>query len=250
MGEDRVDPRVMNWQSIVETTRDVLRDPFVVESARRLVFAVALSAIVGYERQRKGQAAGIRTHILVCIGSTLLMIVSEAIADAWRKQGATIWLDQGRIAAGIVTGVGFLGAGTIVHRGHDQHGLTTAAMIWFVAALGIAIGSGMYFLSALSTVLVTLVVVGLDRSSGFSSRAYYTIRVTLRNDDLDIAGMSKRLSQGKKFRVQAEGFRTADDKRNVIVLFKVQAHSEKLFVGLQQRVMEQLPEAREIDIFR
>ena len=238
----------MDWLTFIAAVRDIVLDPDVVENTRRLAFAVALSAIVGYERQRKGRPAGIRTHILVCLGSTLLMIVSESIAAEWAEKGTPIWLDQGRIAAGIVTGVGFLGAGTIVNYGRDQHGLTTAAMIWFVAALGIAAGSGMYLLATVSTVMATLVVVGLDTSRGLASRAYYILRVTLPNENLDVDSILKKLQQQKGVRARAVGIKTKDKKQIAVLEFKIEAKSEHFFVDIQKRIIDSLPEAIEIEI--
>jgi len=136
---------------------------------------------VGYERQRKGEAAGLRTHILVCLGSTLLMIVSDRFAMEWNAAQAPVWLDRGRIAAGIITGIGFLGGGAILQFGREQHGLTTAAMIWFVAALGIAIGGGFFFMSVIATVLALTVVVGLGMLEHFiPTRGYMSVELRLK----------------------------------------------------------------------
>lgn len=134
----------------------------ILESTVKLGLAVILAGALGLERERKGRAAGLRTHILVCLGATLAMIVSDLIA---REAGAAdpLWrLDAGRIAAGIITGVGFLGAGTIINTGNTQVGLTTAAMIWFSATLGIAIGAGFYLLATVATIVALIVVLGFS----------------------------------------------------------------------------------------
>ncbi|HUW62234.1 MAG TPA: MgtC/SapB family protein [Candidatus Bathyarchaeia archaeon] len=120
----------------------------------QFALAVVLSGAIGLERQRKGRGAGLRTHILVCLGSTLLMAVSRILT------GGTGLSDQSaRLAAGIITGIGFLGAGTILTVGGEQRGLTTAAMIWFVAALGIAIGAGLELIAVLATLFALVVVI-------------------------------------------------------------------------------------------
>ena len=221
-----------------------------IECLKRLLCAVALSAIVGYERQRKGRPAGIRTHILVCLGATLLMIVSDAFANEWMESGAAVWMDRGRIAQGIVTGVGFLGAGTIVNYGRDQHGLTTAAMIWFVAAVGIAVGAGMYMLATVSTLLATFIVLVLDTPYGLKARVYYTLKVTLNKSDLDMDGILKRLRDQKMVKVRATGFELNNENERVIVEFAISAKSSAQYLSIQDTVIKQLPEALDINFNR
>ena len=124
----------------------------------KLVLAVVLAGILGLERQRKGRGAGLRTHILVCLGATVAMMIPDLVAS---RGGGNGWADTGRMAAGIITGIGFLGAGTIVSAGRGPQGLTTAAMVWFVATLGIAIGSDLYLIAVCATALALVVVLGL-----------------------------------------------------------------------------------------
>ncbi len=130
-------------------------------AALKLGAAVVLSAPLGLERERKERPAGLRTHVLVCLGATLMLIVSDMFG--LETSGSGIQVDKTRIAAGVITGIGFLGAGTIFTVGADQHGLTTAAMIWFVAALGVAIGAGYIFVAALAAAFALVVVVGFER---------------------------------------------------------------------------------------
>ena len=104
----------------------------------RLFLAALLGGIVGMERGSGDRPAGLRTHVLVCTGSALIMLVSIYAFDP-----QTYTRDPGRIAAQVVSGIGFLGAGTILHEGLTVRGLTTAASLWMVAAIGLAIGSGM-----------------------------------------------------------------------------------------------------------
>lgn len=107
----------------------------------RLALSLAAGGILGFERARRKQSAGLRTHILICLGSTLLMLLSIELPSRYiaNQMG-----DPGRIAAQVVSGIGFLGAGSIIRLGNTIKGLTTAASIWFVAAIGLAIGAGMY----------------------------------------------------------------------------------------------------------
>jgi putative Mg2+ transporter-C (MgtC) family protein len=127
-----------------------------LELVLRLGLSVALGAVIGLERERDRQAAGLRTHILVTLGATLFTIVS-----AYGFSGPSA--DPTRIAAQIVTGIGFIGAGAILHHRGSVHGLTTAASLWAVAAIGMAAGAGLYPMAIASTGIVLVVLWLLDR---------------------------------------------------------------------------------------
>ena len=118
------------------------------EMVIRLVIAAFLGAVIGYERARAKKPAGIRTHLLVCMGAALFTVIS-----IWGFVGNA---DPSRIAAGVVVGVGFLGAGTILRQERGVAGLTTAATIWAVAAIGVAIGTGLYIVGAVAAGIVPL----------------------------------------------------------------------------------------------
>jgi putative Mg2+ transporter-C (MgtC) family protein len=127
----------------------------------RLVVAAILGALVGLERERLEWAAGMRTHALVCLGSALFMVVSAfGFADVLGEQH--VILDPSRVAAQVASGIGFIGAGTIILRREIVKGLTTAASIWAVAAVGLAVGGGM-FLAAGSATLLALALLVLAR---------------------------------------------------------------------------------------
>ncbi len=142
-----------------------MTDPFASEMGQMMVtflpralLAIACGGLIGVEREIKQKPAGFRTNILICFGSMLFMWLSAHIAAGIvdGRMG-----DPGRIAAQVVTGIGFLGAGTILHsRGHIT-GLTSAAQIWVVSAIGMAIGAGMHAIAIASTVLILGVQVGL-----------------------------------------------------------------------------------------
>jgi len=114
----------------------------------RLAVAAFLGAIIGYERARAKKAAGIRTHLLISLGAALFTIISI--------MGFSGNADPARIAAGVVAGIGFLGAGTILRHEKGIEGLTTAAGIWAVAAVGVAIGAGLYVVGAVAAVMIPL----------------------------------------------------------------------------------------------
>lgn len=121
----------------------------------RLLLAMLLGGLVGLERERSNHAAGLRTHILVCLGSALIMMLSVYGFKDFANE-LNVRIDPARLATAVITGVGFLGAGTILFTGKSITGLTTAASIWVVAAIGLAAGAGFFFASIVSTVLVLL----------------------------------------------------------------------------------------------
>jgi putative Mg2+ transporter-C (MgtC) family protein len=122
-----------------------------LEMVLRLLLAAALGAAIGYQRERARKPAGLRTHILICIGAALFAVVSA--------YGFGMTADPSRVAAGIVAGIGFIGAGAIIRReGGIVEGLTTAATIWAVAAIGLAAGAGLYIVSVVTTAVVSIVL--------------------------------------------------------------------------------------------
>ena len=129
------------------------------ETLVRLLVAAAAGSVIGFERERLQWAAGLRTHMLVCVGSCLVIIVSAyGFSDIL---GEHVVLDPSRIAAQVVSGIGFLGAGTILLRGEVVRILTTAASLWAVAAIGLAIGAGLYVAGLATTVIVLLILAGI-----------------------------------------------------------------------------------------
>lgn len=126
----------------------------------RLGFALLAGMVVGFERESHGRAAGLRTTMLVCVASALAMLISEHLFISSSSDQATWRPDPARLAAGILTGMGFLGAGSIVRQDNVIRGVTTAAVLWFVTVLGLAFGCGYYFLGFVGVIiaLVTLFV--------------------------------------------------------------------------------------------
>ncbi|MBF0252499.1 MAG: MgtC/SapB family protein [Candidatus Omnitrophica bacterium] len=121
----------------------------------RIVISAVLGGIIGFERERHKRDAGIRTHMLVCLGSSLFMIVSTLMSIEYKEAGM---VDPSRIASGVVTGIGFLGAGTLLRYGSSIRGLTTAASIWVVSAIGLAVGAGFFIPGVVTTVVVMIVL--------------------------------------------------------------------------------------------
>ena len=154
----------------------------------RLLLSAILGGCVGIERGKGDRPAGLRTHVLVCVGSTLFMLVSifgfgDTVPVHTVQDDMGARRDSARIAAQVVSGIGFLGAGTIIHEGLSIKGLTTAATMWMVSAIGLAVGAGMYVVSIGSTVL-TLIVLTIFRNwekfmglRGKTSNRFMVVRV-------------------------------------------------------------------------
>lgn len=128
--------------------------------ALRLIIAAILGGLIGLERESLNKAAGFRTHTLVCVGSCLIMVIS---IEMYTRVGQHQIGDPARLAAQVVSGIGFLGAGTIMRSGLGVKGLTTAATLWVVAGIGLAVGAESYFPAVVSTAIVFLVLVYLSR---------------------------------------------------------------------------------------
>ncbi len=148
-----------------------------------LCVALALGAIIGIEREFSDKAAGLRTNILICVGSCLFMIVSKNFTGILNA-------DPTRIAAQIVTGIGFIGAGAIMHEGEQVSGLTTAATIWVVAAIGMAVGVRDYSIGAFTTVMTLLVQILFARLDAYVDelRQRHTFKIS---SDLDDNGLEQ-----------------------------------------------------------
>lgn len=127
-------------------------DEFQLKIAERLLVAFVVGVVIGFDRERSGKAAGIRTQMLVCVGSALMAGISVFLGKWYGVSGA----DPARLMAQVITGIGFLGAGVILKNGNKVSGVTTAATIWTTAAIGISIGAGIYVPAILTVFLVLL----------------------------------------------------------------------------------------------
>jgi putative Mg2+ transporter-C (MgtC) family protein len=147
----------MNWHTFYETINST--QITVQSTVVKLFLSLLAGGIIGLNREQHKQPAGFRTHILICLGSTLLMVLSIYIPQTYLdfKNG-----DPGRIAAQVVAGIGFLGAGAIIKLGRNIKGLTTAASIWLIAAVGLTIGAGLFVISLVTIVLALFTLVLLE----------------------------------------------------------------------------------------
>ncbi len=147
------------------------------EITLRLVVGAVLGGAIGFERQSHGRPAGFRTHLIVCLASVLIMIVSDRYYELSRIDPSFIRIDPARIAAGAITGVGFLGAGVILKSGFTVQGLTTAACLWIVSVIGLAVGSGLYTSAFVAFSITVFALWVLRKVEGKVSRLVYKILV-------------------------------------------------------------------------
>lgn len=162
------------------------------EIVLRLLCAMFIGAVIGTERELTHRPAGMRTHMLVALGSCVVMITSQMIFHQYRAFGATP--DPARLSAQVITGVGFLGAGTILKEGPSIKGLTTAASVWAVACLGIAVGGGYYALGIIGTVGMIIILVlfeWLQEKLMHERYALYLFSVSCS----DVVSMLERINQ-------------------------------------------------------
>jgi putative Mg2+ transporter-C (MgtC) family protein len=198
----------------------------------RLLLAAILGSVIGFERERLLWAAGIRTHMVVCVGACLIMIVSAfGFGDSLTSNNVV--LDPSRVAAQVVSGIGFLGAGAILARGEIVRGLTTAASIWTVAAIGLAVGGGLYFAAGVSTAVIILILAGIKpieeayRARNQSCRLKIEAANGALTPELLKQALGVRTGQIKRFLVSPN----ASGEQINVLLTKVSSHDIQSFVG-------------------
>lgn len=178
----------------------------------RLLLAALIGGIVGFEREIHGRAAGFRTQLIVCVAAVLIMVVSQNYYFYVHGSDTTLRIDPARIAAGALIGIGFLGAGVIIKSGFAVRGLTTAASIWMVSAIGLAIGGGLYFEAIITFAITIIALIALrviERkiktlrfkvitvSTPASADAEETISMILAKYDFHIHSVDYRKDHGK-----------------------------------------------------
>jgi putative Mg2+ transporter-C (MgtC) family protein len=219
------------------------------EMLMRLVIAAALGCLIGFERERLLWAAGIRTHMLVCVGSCLIMIVSAYGFASVITENHVI-LDPSRIAAQVVSGIGFLGAGSILARGEIVKGLTTAASIWAVAAIGLAVGGGLYLAAIASTVIILLILAGMKPLEEAYRSRNQTCLLKVEVDQGSLTperlrdALKLRISQVKRFLVETRNVEGSDEL--VILLSKVSSEDIATF----PEKLKELDGVREVTIIK
>lgn len=134
----------------------------ILEKILRIIIALAIGALIGWERERNRRPAGLRTHMLVAVGSTIVIMTGFYCTNIVMETGI-ISSDPTRMAAQVISGIGFLGAGTILREGMTVKGLTTAASLWTVACLGLAVGAGNYFVAVVGAIAIFIVLTMVEK---------------------------------------------------------------------------------------
>lgn len=222
----------------------------IMDVCIKFSLAVVLAGALGLERERQGRAAGLRTHIMVCLGTVLAVVAGQQIALQWANSESRVVFDQGRIAAGVLTGIGFLGAGAIINIGSIRRGLTTASTIWFVAALGIAIGLGFYAIALCATLFAFVVVVGLRYASyALRSHETMTLEVHLRGSVGDVETIERSLAQSG-CNVTASRLQAFREENRVIATFEVVAGAHPDLEEMATSLQGQFPTIQSISFER
>ena len=203
------------------------------DNLARLAVAAGLGGAIGFERELREREAGLRTHILVCVGSALFTIVSAyGFRDFLESGDQVIRADPTRIAAQIVTGIGFLGAGAIIRQGLSVRGLTTAATLWVAAAIGIAAGAG-YYSGAVVATVITIVALGPLRLLGY--RVFERLRPEERSIVIELrpgTRTTELLEALESRQAHVEYFQLQDEHDRRIVTLTLDTPSEELLAEL------------------
>lgn len=216
----------------------------------RLLLASLLGALIGLEREIHGRTAGFRTHLLVALGSALFVVVSINFHFAYGNFSGSgvVGVDPGRIAAQVVTGIGFLGAGAIIREKSSVRGLTTAACLWVAAAIGVACGSGLYTMSIVVTCIAIVSLVALKKIEGLLARDSYAM-LTVESDWVEgqlevITGLLESCG----FKLLPAGLERREDG-SFVYEFQVKMHN-RIIAGAEIDKIALLPGVRGVKFWR
>lgn len=211
----------------------------IIEELQHLISvlaAVVLGFAIGYERKLRFKEAGIRTHTIVCAGSALIMVVSKY------GFGDSAEADASRVAAQIVSGIGFLGAGIIIYRKHEIHGLTTAAGVWATSGVGMAAGAGLYIVAAGATVILIAVQCLFHMNCKlFRTKKYFQIKICFMNGGEE-CGKVKELFQTDRFN------RLVIERKGKETLYHATLNTDEEYSSAQlQEIMAENPFIKSIE---
>jgi putative Mg2+ transporter-C (MgtC) family protein len=187
------------------------------ETALQLLISFVIGTAIGLEREYRSKAAGLRTMIMICFGSTIFTEISISIGES----------SPDRIASTIITGIGFLGAGVIFKDGLTINGITTATTIWIAAALGMAVGAGEYFIALIGSVVVIIVLSLFENIQRAVVRLHQarSYKITFEGDGTFIAVLEKEI---KKLQLEFHKARDIKNENDYMVLYEVYGREEKL----------------------
>lgn len=210
------------------------------EALFRLFLALIAGGLVGLERELRGRQAGFRTYILVCLGSALVMLVSVEVAlSRWDIPNAEsiLRIDPGRIAYGVMTGIGFLGAGVIVKSSTGSvRGLTTAAGLWCTAAVGLGFGIGMYTVAMLATLLIVTALWILDYFEGFLPKIRYRSVIVRRKWEVGCITATIQRFKDAKLKVVDASFERCDDLDEVDVNLRIAFVNARQYYSFERQM--------------
>jgi len=209
------------------------------EAFFRLGLAAIAGGLVGLEREVRGRQAGFRTYLLVCVGSALVMLVSISFATPglWQATpGFNIRIDPARIAYGVMMGIGFLGAGTIIHSAGSIHGLTTSAALWCIAAVGLSVGFGLYSISAAAVVVVLLALWILDYVEKIIPKVHYRLLTIRQHWEPGCIDQTMKMCQEAGVRLSDVSFRRTEDLTSIDLDLRLAVTSQRQFRDFQRRI--------------
>ncbi len=207
----------------------------------RLAVAVFLGGVIGFERDIHGRAAGLRTNLLISLGAAVFMLVSEYLAVSYANKmgGSVIRTDPARIAAQIVTGIGFLGAGAIIKYGFTIRGLTTAACIWLSASIGMSSGAGFFELAIAATAIGLFCLTVLNAvEKGYAKDSYRILEVETSND-IDLSELIDIIT-GKEVKILYLDKRRDYDANKMFIKFTIRLHHKGVTDEVAHIIVEAL----------
>ena len=219
------------------------------EIVLRLFLAAALGAFLGFEREIHGRPAGIRTYLILSLGSALIMVISEYLLLRFQgvPPGAIVQVDPGRIAAQAVTGIGFLGAGVIMRSKDSVKGLTTAACVWVACAIGLAIGAGFYVFGALVTLLTVFSLVAIKAFERRLPKDWYKEINVISEDLPGVLGKIQEIIVGHNYEVLNSGVAKDLEKREVTAVFELRVRTVHPNWQVLQQVFD-VPGVKRVDL--
>lgn len=221
---------------MLEHINEILQDTIITPytATVKLLISFALGAVIGIERQFRRREAGMRTFTLICMGSTAAMLIS-----IWIPQIYPNFLngDPGRIAAQVLTGIGFLGAGAIMQSHGSIYGLTTAACIWVMAVIGLAVGAGMYIPAILATMLTLFILVSLEKLEKrmFLSGVNKMLTITCSTALPDLKAVRKILESNNIY-IVGVSFESLYEENKSIITYKVNVKAQSSYTNLFSQI--------------
>jgi len=212
----------------------------------RLLVAALLGFLIGLEREVHGRAAGLRTHLLVCMGSAVFMILSESIARSMLDTyGPTATIpDPGRIAAQVVTGIGFLGAGTILKEGFTIRGLTTAACLWIAAGIGLTAGAGLYTISVATTFISLFFLISLQYFEKICRKDTYRVLAITTDNETSVSEIIEQVKSVTNLRVTSFDLERNFETKTTLVEISTLTTDKGVTAFITQQIVQALEQAK------